>query len=234
MLNINKISAIAVCSVLTISSVASVPAYAESTGNINISATVKSEGFKGEIYVILTDKTGKQKLALLTPDNNYQSKIDGLQYGNYEIKEIHVFNTANESDKNRESMTADYTLDYDSLNLNDKNKNASVMVDIHSLKTKNTESDNKNDKNNSKTTTTTDNKNDNNTDENKSDNNTNIKPNDNTKLNDKDNKDNKEDNQSIERRKNFIFWNFIIDAILIITLGSVWFFKVRVKKKGDK
>lgn len=230
-MNIKRIAAISICSVLVTSGI---PVYAESIGSININASINSKGFEGEIYVILADSTGKQKLALLTPSNNYKYKLDNLQYGKYQIKDIHVFDNTNESDKNRQSMIADYSLDYESLNVSEKNQNPNVTVDIHSLQTqKKSEANTSNDTNKSDTNI----KNEDSNEKNDTNNNTQStkETDDNKDIKATDKNSNNYQDPSVERRKNFIFWSFIIDVILIASFGSIWFFKIRNKdKKEDK
>ncbi|MBX4267196.1 hypothetical protein [Clostridium estertheticum] len=214
MFNVKKIVAISICLILV---TASIPVYAETTGSINIKANI--EAFNGEIYVIVSYDKDKQKLALLTQDNKFKYTLDKLDAGNYDVKDIQVYKI-NESDKTRESMIANYTLNTGNLNLNEKNQNSSITIDIHSLKSS---KQNKVDTNSDKSEV-------------------NTASNENTETNKEDNKKNEaikatekvSANKSLEKRKKLSFYNFIIDAILIISLGSVWFFKVRVKKGKEK
>ncbi len=202
----NIVNTIAILSVLS----NSIPAYADATGQISLTAKINSD-YDVEIYIILTNSNNQQKLIILKSDNNYTGSIN-LEYGNYDIKEIHVY-SGKEIDEDRREMNVDYTIENDNLNLNENNKIATVNLDIKEITEKESESKKESEKI-----------------ENQTESENNI-----TTTKDDSNKDDTQEkekaNKSLNRRKNFIFFNFIIDAILIISLGAVWFFKIRERKE---
>lgn len=202
----NIVNTIAILSVLS----NSIPAYADATGQISLIANINSD-YDVEIYIILTNSNNQQKLIILKSDNNYTGSIN-LEYGNYDIKEIHVY-SGKEIDEDRREMNVDYTIENDNLNLNENNKIATVNLDIKEITEKESESKKESEKI-----------------ENQTESENNI-----TTAKDDSNKDDTQEkekaNKSLNRRKNFIFFNFIIDTILIISLGAVWFFKIRERKE---
>lgn len=202
----NIVNTIAILSVLS----SSIPVYADATGQISLTANINS-AYDVEIYIILTNSNNQQKLIILKSDNNYTGSIN-LEYGNYDIKEIHVY-SGKEIDEDRREMNVDYTIENDNLNLNENNKIATVNLDIKEITEKESESKKESEKI-----------------ENQTESENNI-----TTAKDDSNKDDTQEkekaNKSLNRRKNFIFFNFIIDAILIISLGAVWFFKIRERKE---
>lgn len=223
MLNMRKMAVISICSVLATTTM-NVPVYADTIGSILVTANIAEEGFKGEIYVIISDGKGPQRLALLSADNNFQYKIDNLNAGNYDVKEVDVFSEKNSNSK-REGVDADYTITTGNLDLNEQNQSSTIIVDIHSIKTA--------DKNKEKDDKTLNNKNDKASDNVKDDKNTSTTETTKDEEKKQEDSNNTESNNSVATRKNYIFFNFIIDAILILSIGSIWFFKVREKKKKD-
>lgn len=202
----NILNTIAIFSILS----SSIPVYADSTGQISLNANINSN-YDVEIYVILTNNNSQQKLVILKSDNNYEGSIN-LEYGNYDIKEIHVY-SGKEIDEDRREMKVDYTIETDNLNLNENNKIATINLDIKEVAEKESESKKESEKIENQT---------------EAENNiTTVKDN----LYKDDAKEKEKANKSLNRRKNFIFFNFIIDAILIISLGAVWFFKIRERKE---
>lgn len=207
-IDIKRTSAIAICSILATSGTT---AYAESLGKINISSNIECcKDFKGEIYVILSDKSGNQKLALLTLNNNYQCVLE-VDYASYEVKDIHIYNTKNETDKNRKEMLSDFTITSSNLNLSDNNKISAIEIEVHSIT----------DKEESKVKEETENKNE--VEKNESLNKSNET--DETKT------DETENSNKLAKRKKLTLFNFILDAVIIISLGSIWFFKIRGRKE---
>lgn len=202
----NILNTIAIFSILS----SSIPVYADSTGQISLNANINSN-YDVEIYVILTNNNNQQKLVILKSDNNYEGSIN-LEYGNYDIKEIHVY-SGKEIDEDRREMKVDYTIETDNLNLNENNKIGTINLDIKEVAEKESESKKESEKIENQT---------------EAENNiTTVKDN----LYKDDAKEKEKANKSLNRRKNFIFFNFIIDAILIISLGAVWFFKIRERKE---
>ncbi|NFI55900.1 hypothetical protein FDB50_15165 [Clostridium botulinum] len=206
MLSVKNTAAIMMCSIVATSSC--IPAYAESIGKININANIECEGFIGELYVIVADANGNQKLAILNSKNNYEFNIDNLVYGKYEIRDIHVYNTDNQSSEDRKEIYSDFTIEHDNLDINENNVNPSISLNIHSIKTKAEELTN--DKQS--------------VIEEKS-----IEQNESNENQSSNNQ--QEENRSLSKRKKISFYNFIIDMVLILGLGSIWFFKVKEKKK---
>ena len=212
MLNKKRTTAIAICSMVAISC----PVYAESTGNISISANVKDKGFKGEIYIIIGNDVGNQRLAILNQNNNYQYKLNDLQYGSYDIKDVHVYNTDNESAEDRKEINKkdiDFTIENEDLNIREDNQNSTVIVDVNSVK----DSEVKESKNDEKK-------------EDVEEESQYIEHEKDEQQKSNNSQENKVENKSTAMRKRVYFFNFIFDAILILGLGSIWFLKVRERK----
>lgn len=193
-------------------------AYADTLGKISANADIQC-AFDGEIYVIVKDTQGNRKLILLSSSNSYQGEANNLNAGTYEISEIHIFDTTNDSRK--ELPNADYSLEYTNLNISEANQNAEITVTLTSLDKSKPIKDSKEEQNIS---TIEENKE---TDEDYKP----AIPEDTEKTKEEKEKEKK----SIERRKKFYFINFLIDAFLIVGLGAIWFFKVKGKdNKGDE
>lgn len=216
MIDIKKTAIITMCSIACISCI---PVYADTTGTIKVSANIKAEDFRGEIYIIVSDESGNLRLTILNSKNNFEFTLSNLQYGHYEIKEVHVYNTDDESSNDRREINKediDFTLMNDSLDISESNLETSIFLDLNSIK--------KDEINESNSISTGD-----------EDENGNVegKDNEDSKSNDSSQEDEikmEKIRKSTERRKKIYFFNFVLDAVLILGLGSIWFFKIREKK----
>lgn len=130
MLNVKKAATFTMCSILITSCIHSSYVYAASTGSINVKANIECK-FNGEICISIVDKNNNKRFVFLTPNNNYQFNLNNLQYDNYDIKDILVYNNSNE--KNQQKINTKYTIDSGDLNLNTNNQESNIILTIHSI-----------------------------------------------------------------------------------------------------
>lgn len=222
MRNIKKIATISICSILLATTLPkSMPVYADTLGSIDVKAKFETK-FYGDIYVIVLDDKGKQKMALLSQNNNYEYKLENLNSGKYSIKNVFFYESSDAGDK--KSVKADYMLNLGDLKLTEDNQNSDISIDVKSINEDNKDSSN----NDTNTDSNEDNKSQNTNDEkSKTDNKV-------AENKSKDDSVTPEDKERTERKVNFYFQNFVLDAFLIIGLGALWFFKVRNKDKDGK
>lgn len=208
-----KATAVIMCSIMATSCL---PAYADTLGQISVKSDIECS-FSGEIYLIVADQEDNRKLIVLNSRNNYTSNLGNLNSGSYEIKEVHVYNTDDQSSPDRKEITTtDFTLEYGNLNITENNQSSEILFKLHSLE----KEDNK--KQEEKENTEVNN--------NVSENDTDIEE---KKQIEQKEKEKEKWEKSVKRRQKIYFINFIIDAFLILGLGSIWFFKIR-KRKKDK
>lgn len=211
-----KAATVIMCSIMATSCV---PAYADSLGSISVKSDIECE-FSGEIYVIISDKDDNRKLVVLNSNNNYEFKLNNLNSGNYDIAEVHVYNTNDQYSADRKEISsAKFTLEYDSLNINENNQSPTVLLKLHSLEKEKKEKEDK--------------ENINKTDKELEDN---TQINESNQVEQNKEKEKKEKGEkSVKGRKKIYFINFVIDGFLILGLGAIWFFKIRKRneKKDD-
>lgn len=211
-----KAATVIMCSIMATSCL---PVHADSLGSISMKSDIECE-FSGEIYIIISDKDDNRKLAVLNSNNNYEFKLNNLNSGSYDIAEVHVYNTNDQYSADRKEISsANFTLEYDNLNINENNQSPAVLLKLHSLEKEKKEKENK--ENINKTDTDLED-------------NTYIDESDQIEQSkEKEKEEEEEGKKSLERRKKIYFINFVIDGLLILGLGAIWFFKIR-KRNGKK
>lgn len=204
------VSSVVAASVLATNNVAN----ADALGKIIVNTKIQCD-FKGDIYVMIDDSHNNRKLVLLSQSNGYQSELDNLNAGAYKIKEIHVFDI--DGDGNRKELSnASYQLEYDNLDISEINQHPVVNLSLYA-KDLSIDSDKGIDNKEIDSESSEDEQND-------------TSSYDEEKEAEKDEKNKK----SVARRKKIYFINFVIDAVLILGLGAIWFFKIRKSNKEDE
>ena len=154
----------------------------------------------------------------MNQNNNYQYKLNDLQYGSYDIKDVHVYNTDNESAEDRKEINKkdiDFTIENEDLNIREDNQNSTVIVDVNSVK----DSEVKESKNDEKK-------------EDVEEESQYIEHEKDEQQKSNNSQENKVENKSTAMRKRVDVCKSICDAILIEGVGDRWNLKGR--ERNDK